>query len=989
MVSSPRRVFGLSLVVVGALAAAGHAAELGTFRIKEPLGVTWSREWITREVTIDASEGAAVRSLQVETTVERTVEEGGREKTVAETIALPSQFHDARTGRLLEPDRVLKGNHKLGVFFAAVLAENETAVFRVTDERTESAWPSVRCESDEGEVTVSNGRYVVRLGPGAPLDAASGAAGKVPLRFRFPDGVEAKGVRNEWIERGPARAILRRTFRFKGAAHRYAITFDFRADDPWIDVADEYSLGKGTYLRLDLSGMRPDVVCHPYAYNARTFKPGGATEDSTLQPPQHPIATLGPIWRDIWYGGGPHAFIYRKGGQTGIGLAAVRGSDWDAPDGVSLESQNLSVHGDRKEPGKVWVRIPTDGGNRRWAIVVGPPALRKRMDHMVRARADIPLQTVLDEWVLDWESDARPHGYGFAWQWFGPFNRHMLNPTTFPRGVRKHLRGLIESKAKVKSRDLAMLAYVFSNPNYLPGPRYKWKIGNPNFNTDMYNVVLQIGLLMPDHPHAKGWVAHGVRELKTNIERDSFPGGAWAESLSYSGFFFHVAEYAAMVAEAGAARPFRDWPRIKEVANYLACMHTPVDPRYASRQKAPIGDTSPGNYVRQLNRLAEHYRGIDDDFARKLAGFPRGGPEALDISSREFFGFGAMLRGSPYDERHESFVTVKAGPARNHFQGDELSFYFCSLSTPLALDYACHYSPRPWHAAMHNRPDMNDKRPAAVACRRAFAASGAADVFVADERTHRINEVPLTPHHTTKPGWEYPWSSTPPGRPWTMRRYVMLVKHDPKKSKLADYLVIRDEIESPESVWWNLHVLARRIERSGRRADFPGQLDVDLAAHFLTPKIEKIEKRTWGWGDSDHRGARKGFKGEAYEKEFFDRILPEDFPGGTWGRLARQSGEVGMWLRVAGPAGRSDWLVVLAPHRRGEAAPEVERLSATSARVTLGGESEVVHIGSEGKYQAAVERNGTLTVLLKAGQVKGLSQVSFTPVRPDIDRGGL
>ena len=37
--------------------------------------------------------------------------------------------------------------------------------------------------------------------------------------------------------------------------------------------------------------------------------------------------------------------------------------------------------------------------------------------------------------------------------------------------------------------------------------------------------------VMPDHPHAKRWVQYGVDELHGNVMRDSYPGGAWAESL--------------------------------------------------------------------------------------------------------------------------------------------------------------------------------------------------------------------------------------------------------------------------------------------------------------------------------------------------------------------------------------------------------------------------------------------------------------------------
>jgi hypothetical protein len=409
-------------------------------------------------------------------------------------------------------------------------------------------------------------------------------------------------------------------------------------------------------------------------------------------------------------------------------------------------------------------------------------------------------------------------------------------------------------------------------------------------------------------------------------------------------------------------------------------MHTPVDPRYGTRQIAPIGDTSPGNYIEELRRLSECYRGVDGRFAEQLGRFPEKWSDPLELGSREFQGFGAMLRGNAYDDRNESFVTLKAGPARNHYQGDELSFHFCGLGTPLAIDYACHYSPRPWSASMHNRPDVNGRRPITVAIRRAFAASPVADVFVADERTARIHEVPMEPHRTVKPGSEYPVTTLPDDEAWTMRRYAMLVKHDPKVSQIADYLVIRDEIASPEPVGWNLHMLARDIQREGSLFRFPGQLDVDATAHFLAPDVSEVETREWGWSTERTKGTRRSLHGEAYEKEHFGHYIPKDFVRGTWGKDFQNSGEMGKWLRVIhrkGAAGRSDWLVLLVPNRQATPAPKVEKLSATSAKITLGAESEVVHLGSDGKWQAAVERDGKTTTLLDANHVKHWSELDF------------
>jgi hypothetical protein len=82
-----------------------------------------------------------------------------------------------------------------------------------------------------------------------------------------------------------------------------------------------------------------------------------------------------------------------------------------------------------------------------------------------------------------------------------------------------------------------------------------------------------------------------------------------------------------------------------------------------------------------------------------------------------------------------------------------------------------------------------------------------------------------------------------------------------------------------------------------------------------------------------------------------------------------------VWLRLVAPAGRSDWLVVLVPHKRGEDAPRVERLSASSARITLGDETETVTLGpsdgpAAGAPLAAVTRGTETTVLLAPGAVE-------------------
>lgn len=1026
-------IVGLALPVPGGTRAAPQA----TFSLREPLGHTWTNEIVHQDVTLDLGEGEApAGSLRV---------------LGPDGEPLPAQFYGGDgAATLLRPEQQLSGTVPLRALFRTTLPKDAEQTYAVTAYPTQPAppeTPRLAIRRAGGGLLVSNGVYEVRLARngGGLVDGMRLAGERRWLgTFRWPEGATPASVADEVLEAGPLRSIIKRTFRFHDRARRCELELTFFAGEPWIGVRDTYALGRGTRIELDLRDMNADVARHESAYNARTFKPGSPTEDTTIEPPQHPIATIGPIWRDIWYGGGPAAIVYRKGGSTAIGIAATQGSEWSSPDGVSLESQNFELHGDRETPGQVVFHIPTDEGSRRWAFFLGSPERANGIGGLIRKHADIPLDKVLHEWILEWEPDPtrarpapnvlltherllrlrqayarpgsparrwadalsaeKPHAYtrllagerssggrpgpGPGVYLDGPYNKHFHNPTTYPRRVHGALMeyDLAMAGEVIRSPGVAALAYIFTDPNYWPGPDYRWKIGNPNFHSDMYSIVLIIAAMMPDHPHAPRWMEFGLANLRRDLEQNSWPGGAWRESLSYAKYGFGINARASLIARnSGFADPFHDWPRTKEVINYLLLMHGPPDPRFGYRQIAPIGDTSPGAAGEIAAIAAYAYKDIDPAFAAVCRGFalsvsPDGttGKPSTDLaildadpiapadlstydwSSRTFPGFGAMMRGNAFTDV-ESFVTIKSGPARNHFQADEQSFTFHGLGVPLAIDYACHYSPRPWSAAMHNRPDMNGKRPITVATPRRFVTHDVADVFVSDEETDRVALLPLEPHNTTKPGWEYPEEEL--GSAWRHRRWVMLVKHDPDASAMRDYLVVRDEVRAPEPVCWNLHVLARSVQQDGRAFHFAGQLGADLHVLLAAPEGATVQQRQWGWGGKTSE--RRSLKGAEYEAQCFGRILPPDFEPGSW---TSEIGERAVWLRVKAPAGEP-WLAVLYPVKAGADAPRFEQPSGTSVRLSLGDQSETIHLGTEGIKQAAVERAGELITLIERGAV--------------------
>ncbi len=989
-------------------AAVGEGTILATAEVREPVGHNWQGQWLRETVRIDG--------LDDPVDVTRLVWRNDDGEVLPAAVTREGET----VARVAQGDRV-------EVHFRTDLQRGEAHRFEliVMDAATAEqarTWAPVRRQEAEGEAfTITNGQYVLDFDPARPkpVNAIRVAGSEMVLgEFTWPEGSRPTRVEDEWKPKGDpaARADLVRTFHFDQPDLRYEVRFTFSAGTPWIELSEDYHLGRGAIMSLDLRGIEPDRVEHDgqRSWLATLDMPGSG---STLETPFYPIATVAPLAPPGWTNTSPWAYVASgRDEEAGLGIAAIRAGKWRGGDAEASdaqrpahpwrggdylehrwqrpESQLIRVRGDEAEEGQVRIEFPLDGGVRHWALIPGEPMVADRISGLIRNQADHRVQRMRDQWVLEWDSDAREVSYGFAAQWLnGPYMRPLLGSSSYPRRLKRWLDDRMEEGDEIQSRQLAAMAYVFRDPNYHPSPYHPagWYTGNPNGHLDMFNIPMRIGMLMPDHPHADQWVADGVAELERTLdEYMSFEGGAWTESLSYSSFYFHYVDYARELREHEVIDPFKEWPRLRESATYLAAMHTPVDRRYGERQRVPLGDTHPGHYIEELNELAEDYRGIDDDFAEQLARFPENWEGALDIGSREYPGFGAMLRGHAYEDERESFVTLKAGAARNHFAGDEMAVYFAGLGTPLAIEYACHYSPRLSSAAIHNRPHPGDLTPITIATPRRFETGETADVVVADEHSRRLTTAPLTPHETEVPSWDYPEVHLDEDDTWFFRRYAMLVKHedalaagDDEADGPADFLVLRDEIDSPEPTWWNLHVLGREIERVDERTfHFKGQLGVDLTVFVFGPDIVAVEKRKWGWRGG--AGERRTTKFEDYEADLFGAWIPEDFKAGTWGE-GDTGGEMARWLRLKAGSGRSDWLVVLMPHPSGEAPPDVEPLSPTSVRITHGGREQTVHLGSDGEHQAAVVRDGETDVLIESETIGRWDELEWDhPAMPDL-----
>ena len=158
------------------------------------------------------------------------------------------------------------------------------------------------------------------------------------------------------------------------------------------------------------------------------------------------------------------------------------------------------------------------------------------------------------------------------------------------------------------------------------------------------------------------------------------------------------------------------------------------------------------------------------------------------LESRYYGGIGTFSR-SRFGKPDESLVTFKAGPARNHYQGDELSFTFWGNGDYLAVDYSSFYNPRMNPDWAHNKVSFGLTASSPVATVMAFESTPEADLSVAENVNDSL-QLMTRPYASARALWDY---QPIPTSPKTNRRLMLLVKH-PENSSLADYLVIRDEL---------------------------------------------------------------------------------------------------------------------------------------------------------------------------------------------------
>jgi hypothetical protein len=941
----------LALVAFLGGTALAPAAEFSrTFSLREPLGLSWPDELVHHDEKIEQPRVAAATFALAD----------------ADGKPVPLQV-EVLEGK---PDAV----RRVRLWLRPALEPNREAFFRLTfnsdGRKAPAAADGLVVRRGEDRILVLNGLFEVALpAPQIPfIKSVELRKAPAPLGGIRPAGDKAfhgawalegggrvKELRADLAAAGPLWAEIRLKYIFEDRAQAYDVALKFFHNEPWIDVTEKYRLPAGNRLTLSLHSPRQpaEVLWMPWfqerggrpqpAYDVHRFALGDPSAHAAGAPgrPDAPLAVLWPKFTQARRA--TQVFLATGLGESGsaVGVVAAAPSEWAKP-----YEQLPTVRALAEREG-VAIDFPLADGRRRWALVAGRTARfdsKAELQHLLRRHADVPLDRLLNDWILPRASDAAAPRADLPLRLYveRSYQDAALAVPDWPLRVMDALRGTGESSGRPASVPWAALAgYVFSDPNYVPGPAGGWEMTQPDFYRQVCTVALAAAAMMPDHPHAKRWATPAATLAKDELKRTVLPSGAGAECpAAAAATLASLLPLMDSVARAGG-EDLRQGPEVRAALDWLRLLHTPLDPRLGRRVLAPLGDTPHGQEPDGTPAPSPPW------------------PKDADWSSRAWTGFGAVLR-SRFGTDRETFATFKCGPARAGYDGDELAFHFFGAAMPVALDWHCPAAWRTGQEHIHNRCNLGENENLDAAGELlAFASTGAGDAAVGQVRSTTLRKMPRYPYEESPPG-ERPRRETAfPRRTLAAearyRRFLLLVKHD-GESRLEDYLVIRDEFTAADPATFNLFILARSVRRDGQTFRFDGQLAADAVAYFAAPDADKVQLDRWAWPRQDESS-----------------LIPRDF---RIGQDPWRTGELQEWLRVTASPG-APFLAVLYAYRKGAGEPKFEALaSGRGVRVTLGKESEEVYLATDAPAevggQAVLRRGEKTTVILKPGAVPPL-----------------
>ncbi len=838
---------------------------------------------------------------------------------------------------------------------------------------------------------------------------------------------------------GPVLARLRIRYRFADRKQAYEVALRAVAGEPWLDLAETYRVGDGGRASLVLAdGLGPsEALWLPWYVGDGQARPAYQVRRDALAAKAaggEPFAILRPRWAHCPDTAQVCVGVGRGQGKdrSAVGAVMVHPPGWRRP-----YAQFPTVRATEGGRGMAF-DFPLDAGRRVWALLAGPLdrfGTKGDLQRLVRRMADIPLDTVLNDWVLAWDrAGDRPAPHVLTTterlrqirldmaavrdtltarllqRWLeadGAAERALaeflagrrrdvpalrmrpamfldrsyqdafLSPSAYPRRLPEALAlaDLSAAGRPAGGPDVALVASIFSDPDYWPGRAGGWDVGAPDAHAAMVQVPAYAAAMMPDHPHARRWMERALDQVRADLRRyGPHPDGHAVDLPRLVRTLRWTLPVLRAAQNARLGEPFA-WPEVRAAMECLRNLHTPRDPRLGRRRLLPTGEGEGGDDLGRLFGMAaagvrasapalsrvwmglwhDYYGGggsgdLVADVLLAAPSLPAAPAAEADWPSRAWDGAGAVLR-SRAGTSDETFVALRCSGGGGEARGDEMAVTFHGAGAPLAPGW----DPPPDvfipQEHMHNRVTLGEGENMDAAGRvLAVRTTPAADVAVAQVRATHLRRMPPRPDEA-EAGSALPRRLLQ--RPARYRRWVMLVKH-PAGSPLADYLVVRDELAADEPAAFNLFVLARQVRRTGRAFRFDGQLDADAVLYVAAPEPETVTLAEWGWSRDGPDGRAGGGRGEA---------APASGPTDGSGR----SGGVQQGVRVRARPGKP-FLAVLYPYPKGTEPPAFEPLAdGRGVRVRLGPASETVYLASdppkEAGGQAAVHRGGKRTVV--------------------------
>ncbi|MHB9024127.1 MAG: Ig-like domain-containing protein [Armatimonadota bacterium] len=461
-------------------------------------------------------------------------------------------------------------------------------------------------------------------------------------------------------------------------------------------------------------------------------------------------------------------------------------------------------------------------------------------------------------------------------------------------------------------------------------------LGNPNMPTAVAATIGLCGAALPSHPYAPEWMDRAYRYVRDTINSFTAPGGAWNECPHYQmdASIQQIVQLAAALKNTGYADLFAE-PQFQETMHYAAEIMTPPDPRVGYRVLPSIGNgglesTSLYGWMAAMTRetnpaFAETQQWMWNEGGEllmypfdELGIDPNGKATAPKFTSRNFPGFGAILRSGTPDPK-ETYMAFRAGYMTSHYEpGDQGEMVIYAKGAPLCLDFGSQYAPSVGRQYMHNRISFEHRMSRDNGSITAFTAGDHADYARSQISTTTLYELPETPEEEQKLREQHillpntsPPTKTVPRTEW-YRQVVFVKDADPAA---PNYFLVRDSFNDGATLPtdWNLWTLSTGVKWEGNHAIATAQYgNVLLDVFMLSPAQPAWETGEWGHkflpGQSGSGWAKQN-KGKPFEE--------------------RQK-----LLRVKqGPGG--GYLAVLYPRDAAEAAPRVTALpNDNGAKIT-------------------------------------------------------